>query len=119
MKPVANSYSVNLAVNDYSPAIRERIAAFVPTIPNAVWLAMILLATSLLALSTLVRTRGQMTAMKTKHAVTQNRLTETQSANDELKAQTQQLRTNMRAAAQAAQTQLHLVKPNEIVIATR
>ncbi|MBI1763679.1 MAG: septum formation initiator family protein [Acidobacteria bacterium] len=90
-----------------------------PTVPNAVWLAMILLAVSLLAVSTLARSRGQMMAMKTKHAVTQNRLTAAQNANDELKAQTQQLRTNARAVAQAAQTQLHLVKSNEIVIATR
>lgn len=119
MKPVANSYSVNLALNTYSPAIGERIAAFVPTIPNSVWLAMLLLATSLLAFSTLVRARGQVATVKTKHAVTQNRLVETQNTNAELKAQTQQLRTNVRAAAQAAQTQLHLVKPNEIVIATR
>ncbi len=118
MKPVANSYSVSLAINDYSPAIGARIAAFVPTIPNAVWLAMILLATSLLAFSTLARARGLVTTVKTKHAVTQSRLVETQTANADLKAQTQQLRTNVRAAAQAAQTQLHLVKPNEIVIAT-
>lgn len=119
MKPVANSYSVNLAINNYSPAIGERIAAFVPTIPNSVWLAMLILATTLLAFSTLVRARGQMTSVKVKHTITQSQLAELQVANAALKTQTQQLRTNVRAAAQLTQAQLHYIKSNEIVIPTR
>lgn len=118
MKSVANSYSVELAQHDFSPAIRERIAALMPAIPNHVWLAMLLLAATLLGVSTLARARGVRTNAQAKHAVTASRLTDAQSANEALKAQTQQLRTNTRAAAQAVQSQLHYVKPNEVVIAT-
>jgi cell division protein FtsB len=118
LKPVASSYSASIAVTQVSPAVRERIAAFVPAIPNYVWLAMILLTATLLAFSTLWRSRGQLQTAQSRRAVTQSRLAQAASANDELKQQTQQLRTNPRTAAQAAQAQLHYVKRNEVVIAT-
>jgi cell division protein FtsB len=103
----------------HAPALGERIAAFAPTIPNYVWLAMLLLAATLLALSTLVRAGGQAAQARNAHADTQSRLIQAQTANSELKNQTRQLRQNPRAAAQAAQAQLHYVKRNEIVVGLR
>jgi cell division protein FtsB len=118
LKPMASSYSASFAVTQVSPAIRERVAAFVPAIPNYVWLAMILLTATLLSISTLLRSRSQMQTAQRVHAATESRLVQVQSTNDAIKNQTVQLRTNRRAAAQTAQTQLHYVKHNEIVIAT-
>ena len=118
MKPVANSYSANFAVSQAAPAIRERLAVWVPAIPNYVWLAMLLLAATLLASSTLWRSRTQMQTAHRVHSAAHSRLVQAQTVNAELKTQTQQLRTNQRAAAQAAQAQLHYVKRNEIVVAT-
>jgi cell division protein FtsB len=90
----------------------------VPAIPNYVWLAMILLTATLLSFSTLWRSRTQMQTAQSVRAATHSRLVQAQSANEELKTQTLQLRTNTRAAAQVAQAQLHYVKRNEVVVAT-
>ena len=116
MKPVANSYSAKLTFPE-APAWGEKVVAFVPTIPNAVWLAMIFLAALLLAGSTLARSRNQFIAARNAQATAQTQLNAGQSANDELKTQTRELRANPRVAAQAAQAQSHYVKANEIVIA--
>ena len=118
LKPVASSYSASIAVAPISPAIRERVATLLPTIPNYVWLAMILLTATLLSFSILLRSRGQFQTAQSRHVVTHSRLAQVESANEEVKQRTQQLRTNSRAAAQAAQAQLHYVKRNEVVIAT-
>jgi cell division protein FtsB len=102
-----------------SPVLGERVAALVPPIPNYVWLAMLLLAATLLGVSTMLRARGQLTTAQNNYAVSDSRLTQALAANSEIKDKTALIRTNARAAAQAAQEQLHYVKPNEIVIATR
>jgi cell division protein FtsB len=101
------------------PALGERLVALVPTIPSYVWLAMILLAASLLGVTTMARARGQWQKAQSAHQATASRLQQAKTANAELKARTNLLRQNSRAAAQAAQEQLHHVRPNEIVIATR
>src|SRR5262245_52399042 len=97
----------------------ERVAALVPPIPNYVWLAMLLLAATLLGVSTMLRARSQMTTARNNYAVSDSRLAQARAANSEIKDKTDLIRTSARAAAQAAQEQLHYVKPNEIVIATR
>ena len=118
MKPVANLYSVSLPRTAETP-VWQRVAAIVPTIPNYVWLGMILLTGLLLATSTMVRMRSQVQAMQGQQVATQSRLAQAQSENVLLKETTHQLKTDVRAAAQAAQVQLHRVRANEIVIATK
>lgn len=118
MKQVVNSYSASLTFTP-APALGERVAALVTPIPDYVWLLMILLAAMLLGISTTLRASGQLATARNNFAVTDSRLTRAQAANLEIKDQTDLTRTNSRAAAKAAQEQLHYVKPNEIVIATR
>ena len=118
MKPVANLYSISLPQSSATLSW-QRVAAYVPAIPNYVWLAMFLLAALLLASSTMLRMRNQVQVAANHHAVTQSRLITAQSQNAALKERTTQLRTNVNAAAQVAQEQLHQVRANEIVIATK
>ena len=118
MKQVVNSYSASLTFPQ-SPAWRERVATLVPPIPNYVWLAMLLLAATLLGSSTLWRAHGQMTTARNAQAVTNSRLLQAQTTNDEIKTQTHLIRTDAQAATQAAQERLHYVKANEIVIKTQ
>ena len=118
MKQVVSSYSANLTFTA-SPMPGERVAALVPPIPNYVWLAMLLLAATLLGVSTMLRARGQMATARNNYAVSDARLAQAQAANTAIKDKTNLIRTNSQAAAQAAQEQLHYVKPTEIVIATR
>ena len=122
MKPVANLYSVSLT--DVSPrssvtSMWQNVTAFVSTIPHYVWLGMIVLAAFLVATSVMLRTRDHVQAAQGAHAMTQTQLVAAQSENALLKERTTQLRTNVRAVAQIAQAQLHQVRPNEIVIATK
>jgi hypothetical protein len=118
LKQVVNSYSASLTFTQ-STALGERIAALVTPIPNYVWLAMILLAATLLGVSTTLRASGQVVTARNNYSVTDSRLTQARAANIEIKDKTNLISTNSRAAAKAAQEQLHYVKPNEIVIATR
>ncbi len=118
MKQVVSSYSANLTFTQ-SSVLGERVAALVPPIPSYVWLAMLLLAATLLGVSTMLRARGQMATARNSYAVSDSRLAQAQAANTEIKDKTNLIRTNSQAAAQAAQERLHYVKPNEIVIATR
>jgi cell division protein FtsB len=97
----------------------QRVAAFVVTIPNYVWLAMFLLAALMLAGGTMLRSRAQVQVAANAHAVTSARLAAANSENAALKERTTLLRNNLRAAAQVAQEQLHQVRANEIVIATK
>ena len=112
MKPVANLYSISLPQTSATLSW-QRVAAFIPAIPNYVWLAMFLLAALLLASSTMLRMRSQVQVAANTHAVTQARLAMVQSQNALLKERTTQLRTNVRAAAQVAQEQLHQVHERE------
>jgi len=118
LKQAVNSYSANLTFTQ-APALGERVAALVPPIPNYVWLATLVLAATLLGISTMQRARSQMTTARNNYAATDARFTQAQAANAEIKDQTDLLRTNTRAAAKAAQEQSPYVKSNEIVIATR
>ena len=118
MKQVVSSYSASLTFTQ-SPVLSERVTALVPTIPTYVWLAMLLLASILLGVSTMLRARGQLATARQSYAISDSRLAQAQAANTEMKDKTNLIRTNSQAAAQAAQEQLHYVKPNEIVIATR
>ena len=117
MKQVVNSYSANLTFTQ-APVLGERVAALVPPIPNYVWLAMLLLAATLLGVSTMLRARGLIITARNSYTVTDSRLAQAQAANLAIKDKTNLIRTNSHAAAQAAQEQLHYAKPNEIVIAT-
>lgn len=90
-----------------------------PTIPSYVWLGMIALAGLLLAFSTMVRTRDRANLAQGARAYTQSLVASARSENAVLKERTMLLRTNVNAAAQVAQAQLHQVRANEIVIATK
>jgi hypothetical protein len=100
-------------------SIWQQVVAFVPTIPSFVWLGMIALAGLLLAFSTMIRTREKANLAHGARTYTQSLVASAQSENAALKERTFQLRTNVNAAAQVAQAQLHQVRANEIVIATK
>ena len=122
MKPVANLYSVNFSqtsAQTVDVSIRQQIVAFLPTIPSYVWLGMIALAGLLLAFSTMVRTRDRANLAQGARTYTQSLVASARSENAVLKERTMLLRTNVNAAAQVAQAQLHEVRANEIVIATK
>ncbi len=122
MKQVANLYSVNYSQTSAQTAgvsIWQQVVAFVPTIPSYVWLGMIALAGLLLAFSTMVRTREKANLAHGARTYTQSLVASAQSENAVLKERTFQLRTNVNASAQVAQSQLHHVRANEIVIATK
>ena len=122
MKPVANLYSVSYSQTSAQTAdvpLWQRAIAFVPTIPSYVWLGMIALAGLLLAFSTMIRTRERVNIAQGTRAYAQKLVVNAQSENVALRERTMQLRTNVNAAAQVAQAQLHHVRANEIVIATK
>ena len=122
MKQVANLYSVNWTQTSAQTAdvpVWQRVVTFVPTIPSFVWLGMIALAGLLLAFSTMVRTRDRANLAQGARAYTQSLVATARSENVALKERTTLLRTNVNAAAQVAQAQLHQVRANEIVIATK
>src|SRR5262245_24612931 len=80
LKQGANSYSASLTFTQ-SSALGTRVAAVVPPMPNYVWLAMLLLAATLLSGSTLLRARGQVTTAQNTQAVTNSRLAQAQADN--------------------------------------
>ncbi|NOT63322.1 MAG: hypothetical protein HOP19_24195 [Acidobacteria bacterium] len=100
-------------------SVWNRVVAFAPTIPSYVWLGMIALAGLLLAFSTMVRAREKANLAQGARTYTQSLVASANSENAALKERTYQLRTNVNAAAQVAQAQLHHVRANEIVIATK
>jgi hypothetical protein len=118
LKQVVNSYSANLTFTE-APALGERVAALVPPIPNYVWLAMLVLAATLLGVSTMQRARSQMVTARNNYAATDARVARAQAANTEIKDKTNLIYNNTRAATKAVQEQFPYVKSNEIVIATR
>jgi hypothetical protein len=78
---------------------------------------MIILTVSALSLSTLVRSQGEEREAKAAYSYVKTRVENAKGVNRQIKEQTKQIKNNPRAAAYAAQNQLHLVRPNEIVVA--
>ena len=115
MKSAVNSYSAK-ATFSHAPAVGARVRELVPTIPNHVWLAMVLLTALLLAFSSLARARGQVRQAQVNLNATQSRLQQEQDANAALKVQTNRVKTNRSAAEQIGREQLHYLRPNEIVV---
>jgi hypothetical protein len=129
LKRVANSYS---AKNRSAQAVAVRSRAFpvgtratakaksenwIPHIPNYVWLAMIVLTFTALSVSTFLRAQQAEQEAVQSHAVVSSRIENVKVANKQLKQQTQQIKTNPRVAEQAAQKQLRVLRPNEVVVA--
>jgi hypothetical protein len=90
---------------------------WIPQIPNYVWLAMVILTVSALSLSTLVRSQGEEREAKASYSYVKTRVENAKGINRQIRERTKQIKNNPRAAAQAAQNQLHLVRRNEIVVA--
>lgn len=129
MKRVANSYSARtraaqaIAVRTHAmPAggratTKAKAEKWIPHIPNYVWLAMIVLSFAALSVSTYLRAQQAEQEAVQSHAVVTSRAENMKAANKHLKQQTEQIKTNPRAAEQAAQKQLRVLRPNEVVIA--
>jgi len=113
-----NSYSVRtVSSRVYVTDVRLRDAWWIPEIPNYVWLAMIILAVSALSISTLMRSQAQEREAKASYSLVKTRLENAKGINLEIKEQTQRIKNNPQVAAQVAQGQLRLLRPNEIVVA--
>lgn len=131
MKRVANSYSARnrsaqaVAVRGRAVAApvegragaKARAEKWIPHIPNFVWLAMIVLAFSALSVSTYLRAQDAERDAVQSNAVVSSRVVNARATNKQLKHQTEQIKTNPRLAEQAAQKQLRMLRPNEVVVA--
>ncbi len=78
---------------------------------------MIILTVSALSISTMVRSQEQESEAKASYSYVKIRVENAKRVNRQIKDQTAQIKNNPRAAAQAAQDQLRLVRPNEVVVA--
>jgi cell division protein FtsB len=85
--------------------------------PSYVWLAMIVLSISALSISTMIRSRDQENEARASYSYLKLRVENAKGVNRQFKDQTAQIKNNPRAAAQAAQDQLRLIRPNEVVVA--
>jgi cell division protein FtsB len=112
-----NSYPVRTISRGYITDAGLRDAWWIPEIPNYVWLAMIILAVSALSISTLMRSQAQEREAKASYTSVKTRLENAKGINRQIKEQTQRIKNNPEVAAQAAQDELRLLRPNEIVVA--
>jgi hypothetical protein len=118
LKRVSNSYSAKgVSALSYGPTAAERYLWWLPRIPNYVWLAMIILALFALSISTLMRSRDQEREARASYIYTQTRVENARGIQRDIKERTGQIRNDPRVAAQLAQDQLRLVRPNEVVVA--
>lgn len=121
MKREANSYSTRtVAAVAYAPTITNiRLFWWIPRIPNFVWLAMIVLTISALSVSVLVRSFEQEREAMNSLNITKMRVENAKGINQQIREKTDRIRNNPEVAANAAQTQLRLIRKNEIVVAVR
>lgn len=119
MKRVANSYSARtIAAVALAPATTTvRLFWWVPRIPNFVWLAMIILTVSALSVSVLMRSVDQEREAVNSLNVTRMRIENARGANRQIMEKTDRIRNNPQVAAHAAQSQLRLLRRNEVVVA--
>jgi Flp pilus assembly protein TadG len=96
---------------------RARVKSRIPKVPNYVWLAMIVLAFTALSFSTYRRAQDTEQDAVQSHAVVSSRVQNVKAANKQIKKQTEQIKTNPRAAEAAAQQQLRVLRRNEVVVA--
>lgn len=96
---------------------RAAVTAWIPHIPNYVWLAMIILTFTALSISTYRRAQDNEQDAVQSHAVVASRVENVKATNQQIKQQTAQIKTNPRAAEAAAQQQLRVLRRNEIVVA--
>lgn len=78
---------------------------------------MVVLTFTALSVSTLMRAQDAEREAVQSHAVVSSRAENVKAANKQLKQQTEQIKTNPRVAEQAAQKQLRVLRPNEVVVA--
>jgi hypothetical protein len=118
MRTGNSSYRVRaIQSSGYVTDVRLRDVWWIPDIPNYVWLAMIILAVSALSISTLIRSQAQEREAKANYSMVKTRLENAKGINQQIKEQTLRLKNNPQVAAQAAQGELRLLRPNEIVVA--
>jgi Flp pilus assembly protein TadG len=78
---------------------------------------MIVLAFTALSFSTYRRAQDTEQDAVQSHAVVSSRVQNVKAANKQIKKQTEQIKTNPRAAEAAAQQQLRVLRRNEVVVA--
>jgi cell division protein FtsB len=120
LKQGVNSYSARLSasVRTYS-FDRSRTLRRAPRFPNYGWLAMIILTIAALAYSVYTRASEQEREAKNSYNETSAQVENAKSANKRIKDQTTRIRQNPEAAAQAAQIQSRMIRPNEVVVTLR
>jgi len=129
LKRVANSYSARNR-SAQTVAIRARATSFggrtsaatraeswIPDIPNYIWLAMLILAFMALSVATYFRAQGAEQEALKSHANVVTRVEDARATNKQLRHQTEQIKNNREIAAQNAQQQMRVLRPNEIVVA--
>src|SRR5262245_35744119 len=97
----------------------SRTIGRIPRFPNYVWLAMIILTVSALSYSAYTRAREQEREARDSYNETSARVENVRSLNRRIKEQTTRIKENPEVAAQAAQTQLRLIRRNEVVVSFR
>jgi hypothetical protein len=90
-----------------------------PRLPNYVWLAMIILTISALCYSAYTRAREHEREARESYNETSARVENAKRANMRIKDQTNRIRQNPEAAAQAAQNQSRMIRRNEVVVSLR
>jgi cell division protein FtsB len=90
-----------------------------PRFPNYVWLAMIILTVAGLAYSVYTRAREQEREARNSYNETSAQVENARSVNTQIKNQTDRIRQNPEAAAQAAQSQSRMIRRNEVVVSLK
>jgi hypothetical protein len=90
-----------------------------PRFPNYVWLAMIILTVAALAYSVYTRAREQEREARNSYNETSAQVENAKSVNKQIKNQTDRIKQNPEAAAQAAQSQARMLRRNEVVVSLK
>lgn len=120
MKRVNSSYSArSMAIASYAPDTAAKVLSWAPSIPNYVWLAMIILAVSALSVTAAMRASTNEVEAVSSYSYIQTRVENARAVQLQLREQTKQIRTDPVVASQVAQDRLRLTRVNEIVLAVK
>jgi cell division protein FtsB len=110
--PFASVREISLDIIGTRAEVRRRGGI----IPAWVIFGMIILATFAICVTVNMRTRTKMTLASEQYVRMQTDVQLLRSANNSLRSEVEQMRTNPRAIEVAARTRLNMVRANEIVV---
>ena len=120
MKQVVNSYAAKSVIGvDYGRELLTQVRELVGQISSFGWLMMIILAVSALSFSTFVRSRAELREAQAALESSARRVESARGLNQDIRRQTEELRTNPRAGKLAAKERLRMVGRHEVVVAVK